>query len=67
MIALQTAQDDVGAVLGWDGLVADLMREGRLIELVPERVPSPVPFYLKIHPRASTKARMFAEWLITIA
>ncbi|MBV2143587.1 LysR family transcriptional regulator [Falsochrobactrum sp. TDYN1] len=64
MIALQAAQDDVGAVLGWDGLTANLMREGRLIQLVPDCVFSPVPFYLKIHPRASVKARIFADWLI---
>ncbi|TGQ94007.1 LysR family transcriptional regulator, partial [Mesorhizobium sp. M4B.F.Ca.ET.203.01.1.1] len=34
MIALQAAQDDVGAVLGWDGLVESLMRERRLVKLV---------------------------------
>jgi LysR family transcriptional regulator, glycine cleavage system transcriptional activator len=65
MIALQAAQDDVGAVLGWDGLVEKrIMREGRLVKLVPEAIPSPSAFYLKIHRRASSKARLFANWLV---
>lgn len=63
MIALQAAQDDVGAVLGWEGLVGTLMREGRLVRLVAESIPSPTAFHLKIHPRASAKARLFADWL----
>ncbi|AUX75314.1 LysR substrate-binding domain-containing protein [Sinorhizobium fredii] len=67
MIALQAAQDDVGAVLGWDGLVGSLIEEGRLVKLVPESIPSPVGFYLKIHPRASSKARLFADWLVASA
>lgn len=64
MIALQTARDDIGAVLGWSGLIKKLMREGELIQLVPESIPSPVAFHLKIHPRASAKARIFADWLV---
>ncbi len=67
MIALQAAQDDVGAVLGWDGLVDSLIQEGRLVQLVADSVPSPVPFHLKIHPRATSKARLFADWLIKSA
>lgn len=64
MIALQAAQDDVGAVLGWDGLVGSLMQDGRLVQLVPDSIPSPVAFHLKIHPRATPKARLFADWLV---
>jgi DNA-binding transcriptional LysR family regulator len=67
MIALQAAQDDVGAVLGWDGLVGSLMQEGRLVQLVADTVPSPVPFHLKIHPKATSKARLFADWLVKAA
>lgn len=63
MIALQAAQDDVGAVLGWEGLIQSLLQEGRLTRLVPAAIPSPVPFYLKISARASAKARLFADWL----
>lgn len=63
MIALQAAQDDVGALLGWNGLLKDLMQEGRLVRLVPESIPSPGAFYLKIHPRATVNARLFADWL----
>lgn len=64
MIALQAAQDDVGAVLGWDGLVENLMEEKRLVQLVPDSIPSPMAFHLKIHPRATSKARLFADWLV---
>lgn len=67
MIALQAAQDDVGAVLGWDGLVENLMQEGRLVQLVADSVRSPVPFHLKIHPKATSKARLFADWLVKAA
>ncbi len=67
MIALQAAQDDVGAVLGWDGLVDSVIREGRLIQLVADSIPSPVAFYLKIHPRATSKSRLFADWLVKSA
>ncbi|MBM19053.1 MAG: LysR family transcriptional regulator [Stappia sp.] len=67
MIALQAAQDDVGAVLGWDGLVGDLMREGRLVKLVADSIPSPSPFELRVHPRATSRARLFADWLVKSA
>ncbi|MBA5777532.1 LysR family transcriptional regulator [Stappia sp. F7233] len=67
MIALQAAQEDVGAVLGWDGLVGSLMEDGRLVKLVPESIPSPMAFCLKIHSRASAKARLFADWLVEAA
>ncbi len=65
MIALQTAQDDIGAVLGWDGLIARLIEDGKLVQLVPETIPSPAAFHLKIHPRASRKAHIFADWLVS--
>nr|WP_298102478.1 LysR family transcriptional regulator [uncultured Shinella sp.] len=64
MIALQAAQDDVGAVLGWDGLARTVMETGRLVPLVPETVASPVPFHLKIHAKATSQARLFADWLV---
>ena len=67
MIALQAAQDDVGAVLGWDGLVKSILDAGRLVPLVPETVASPVPFHLKIHAKATAQSRLFADWLIKTA
>lgn len=67
MIALQAAQDDVGAVLGWDGLVKSVMEAGRLVPLVPQSVPSPAPFHLKIHAKATGQARLFADWLVKTA
>lgn len=64
MIALQLAQDDVGAVLAWEGLMPALLAERRLVRLVPEQIPSPAPFCIRIHPRASAGARRFAAWLM---
>ncbi|QRM57898.1 LysR family transcriptional regulator [Sinorhizobium sp. BG8] len=64
MIALQAAQDDVGAVLGWDGLVKSMMEAGRLVPLVPQSVPSPVPFHMTIHAKATAQSRLFADWLV---
>ncbi|MFV0301556.1 MAG: LysR family transcriptional regulator [Paracoccus sp. (in: a-proteobacteria)] len=64
MIALQAAEDDMGAVLAWTGLLGNLLESGRLVRLVPESIASPLPFHLTVHPRASVKARMFADWLI---
>ena len=66
-IALQAAQDDVGAMLGWDELVGPLLEDGRLIKLVPDEIASPMGFYLRVHPRASEKARIFVDWLINTA
>lgn len=63
MIGLQAALDGAGAVLGWEGLIEGLLDEGRLVQLVPECIPSPAPFQLRIHPHASGKARLFGEWL----
>lgn len=63
MIALQAAEDDVGAVLGWEGLMARVLQAGRLVALVPESVSSPAAFTLRISPRASARARLFADWL----
>ncbi len=67
LIAMQAAQDDAGAMLGWDGLIGDMLADERLVKLVEEDVPSPVAFYLTIHPRASAEARLFADWLVGIA
>ncbi|MDO5612549.1 MAG: LysR substrate-binding domain-containing protein [Paracoccus sp. (in: a-proteobacteria)] len=64
MIALQAAADDVGAVLGWEGLMDRALADGKLVNLVPESIPSPVAFALRINDRASAKARLFADWLV---
>lgn len=63
IIALQAAQDDMGAVLGWKGLTADLLTSGKLVQLLPNDVLSPLDFYVKLHPRASQKAHLLYEWL----
>jgi len=55
MIALQAAQDDAGAVLGWDGLVTGLMSDDRLIKLVPEGIASPYAFISRCFPAPRRK------------
>lgn len=64
MIGLLAAQDGVGAILGWDGLVGGLIAEGRLVQLLPDHIASPTPFHLRVHQHASAKARFFADWLV---
>ena len=66
MIALQLARDGAGAVLGWDGLVGDLLARGALVPLTPASIPSPHAFVLTVHPRASAEARTFADWLAPV-
>ena len=63
-IALQLARDGAGAVLGWTGLIGSLIERGELVPLLPARLPSPHPFHLRTHPRASSKARAFRDWLV---
>ncbi|MBU6266759.1 MAG: LysR family transcriptional regulator [Sphingomonadales bacterium] len=64
MIALQTAQDGIGAVLGWERLVQSLLRDGRLVPLFDDFMPAPKPFHLRVHGHASVQARIFADWLV---
>ncbi|MDQ7774720.1 MAG: LysR substrate-binding domain-containing protein [Paracoccus aminovorans] len=64
MIALQAAEDHIGAVLGWERLVRRHLDEGRLVRLVENHIDSPQPFLLQVQPRASASARVFADWLL---
>ncbi|WP_460273605.1 LysR family transcriptional regulator [Celeribacter sp. ULVN23_4] len=64
LIALRTAENHVGAVLGWESLLQQHLESGRFVRLVPEVIPSPHPFYLRIHDDASRDARHFADWLV---
>jgi DNA-binding transcriptional LysR family regulator len=63
VIALQAAQDDMGAVLGWEGLTSELVASGKLVPLLPETVPSPQDFYIRLHNQASDRARLVFDWL----
>ena len=63
VIALQAARDGMGAVLGWDGLTADLVASGRLIRLLPDALPSPLDFYIAQHNESSEQARLVFDWL----
>lgn len=63
LISLKAAEDGIGAMLGWEGLLDEPLASGRLVRLVNETVASPHPFYLRIHDRASADARKVVNWL----
>ncbi|AZV78688.1 hypothetical protein EBB79_12920 [Parasedimentitalea marina] len=58
MIALLAAHDDMGAVLGWEGLTKSFVDAGWLVKLQPETVASPVGYYVKLPPHASDRERL---------
>ncbi|MFY2822370.1 LysR substrate-binding domain-containing protein [Ruegeria sp. MALMAid1280] len=62
-IALQAAQDDMGAVLGWEGLTSELVASGRLVSLLPQALSSPLDFYVALHNTASDRAKLVYRWL----
>ena len=64
LISLQAAENHIGAVLGWESLLAEYLRSERLVQLVPDFIEAPHPFYLRIHSGASDNAHMFADWLV---
>ncbi|MFC0202287.1 LysR substrate-binding domain-containing protein [Paracoccus rhizosphaerae] len=64
LVSLQAAEDNIGAVLGWEALIAPHLRSERLCPLVADALPSPYPFYLRIHGRPSANARLLADWLV---
>ncbi|GED23864.1 LysR substrate-binding domain-containing protein [Halomonas halmophila] len=64
IIALQAAQDDMGAILGWEGLTTRLVETGKLVQLVPQDIPSPLDFYIRINARASGRAMLLCDWLL---
>lgn len=65
MIALQAAEDDMGAVLGWTGLTQGYLETGRLVPLLPDRVETPEDFYIKLHPHASKRAQLVYDCLLS--
>ncbi|WP_299669315.1 LysR substrate-binding domain-containing protein [uncultured Ruegeria sp.] len=62
-IALQAAQDDMGAVLGWEGLTSDLINSGKLVRLLPQTTSSQLDFYVKLHNTSSDRAKLVFKWL----
>ncbi|CUH63944.1 Gcv operon activator [Thalassovita gelatinovora] len=67
VIALQAAQGDMGAVLGWGGLTGSLLTSGALVKLWSEDLPSPRDFYIKLHPGATRQAVIVRDWLLKFA
>lgn len=63
IIALQAARDDMGAVLGWEGLTHPIVSTGQLVQLLPEAMHSPLTLNVKQHPHASERAKLVFDWL----
>lgn len=64
LIALQAAGDDMGAVLGWVGLTRGYLDSGALVLLLPDEMETGEDFYIRLHPRASDRARLVHDWLL---
>ena len=67
LIALRAAENNVGAVLGWEALLQPQLVSERLVPLVPDAMEAPHAFYLRVHSGASKNAHYFADWLIATA
>lgn len=63
LVSLKAAEDGIGAVLGWEGMLQGYLASERLVPLVPEAMLSPFPFYMRVQSSASSNARRLAEWL----
>ena len=59
----QAAQDDMGAVLGWEGLTSELTASGKLVRLLPQTISSQLDFYVKLHNTSSDRAKLVFKWL----
>lgn len=67
LIALQAAGDDMGAVLGWVGVARPYMQAGQLVPLLPDQVTPQEDFHVMLHTRASPRARLVYDWLVSAA
>ena len=67
IIALQAARDDMGAVLGWVGLVRSYIDSGQLVPLLPDEMETTEDFYVKLHTHAAPRARLVYDWLVGAA
>ena len=65
-IALQTARDGLGLVLGWETLVEPLMARGELVPFNDWTLDAPGSFYIqtKANETLSTKAQTVLDWLL---
>jgi DNA-binding transcriptional LysR family regulator len=64
--AIYAAINGEGVILGWERLIADLLREGRLVRLA-DQVATPPEGYHILRPgggRPTPATRLFADWLI---
>ncbi len=64
VIALQAAMDGIGAVLGWEGLTHNHVRDGRLAQVFPNVVAARHDFYVTLHNPSSAPARLLFDWLV---
>lgn len=65
-IAVQSARDDTGLLLGWRGLVLPLIERGLLVQVGRHALPAPVPFHIRTPDGAPPRepARLLRDWLL---
>lgn len=65
-IALQTARDGLGLVLGWESLTEPLIESGELVSFGPWKLDAPGSFYIqtKAGNALSAKAQTVLDWLL---
>lgn len=66
-IALQAAQDGVGAVLGWEVLTERLVAAGALAPLFDTAIPAPHEFWIRTRRNAPARALVLRDWLVASA
>jgi DNA-binding transcriptional LysR family regulator len=64
MIALQAAQDGMGAILGWETLTRHLIENGSLVQMLPMKIDAPHAFYIATRKHAPTNAITLRNWLL---
>ncbi len=67
IIAVQAALDGQGVVLGWDRLIAPLIREGSLVRVTTLSIPAPSAYYALWPAQRALRpeAHSLLEWLLT--
>jgi LysR family glycine cleavage system transcriptional activator len=66
-VALQSAQDGAGVVLGWKRLVRPLLNGGHLVPIGPHALEAPLSFYVVCRPDAemTEAARKLRNWIVS--
>lgn len=68
-VVMQACQDDQGLAVGWDRLVREAIRSGRLVAFSDLTIPAPGSYYLtwNVHREQTESVGVVREWLIAAA